>query len=174
MPNYYKSDSGFVMTVPGAISVTDLTVVDDLTVGDALAVTGISTLTGSVGLGANADLTMAAGGQVVLDPGTTAAPGLAFSNNLTKGLSGNSGANLLNIVVDSSIHQQIGFSSNTIVTPTLTGVVSVSGHISMAEVAAPAAVADRALLYGEDVGGKTAARAKVGTAGTVGTIAVEP
>lgn len=55
MPNYYKSDTGFVTTIPGAVTVTDLTVSDDLVVtddfsADAATVTslnGIQFLAGS-------------------------------------------------------------------------------------------------------------------------------
>ncbi len=43
MPNYYKSDSGFVETIPGSLTVTDLAVTDDATVADDLAVTGDTT-----------------------------------------------------------------------------------------------------------------------------------
>lgn len=156
---------GGPVSFPGPVAV-----IGDLSAtGSFTADTDITTPTinGVAGALAIADkMSMAAGKQLLIDPGTVSAPGLGVVGDTGIGMyrvgAGNWGMAAGGVKTISASSGSGAMNGNF-----------TCSSVYIPETAAPSAVANYCIIYGVDVATKTALNAKQGAAGTVTQLAIE-
>lgn len=193
--NYFSTASGSVVSVPGVINATrflggdgsaaapafsfqsensgwykfstgNIRVVGLGTAAATLA-PGTSTFHSHVQIDTAKHLTMNAGGQILADAGTAAAPGMAFNGDTNLGLY-RLGADQAGISANGALVVQ--FYPGTVEV----GNNTITSRLYINEIgAAPAGVVDKISFFALDSGGKTVAHVRAGAAGTDVVLATE-